>query len=78
MPVSSFQSILMQSTTVYRKETDASNEEAIASVVELCFAWSNRKEVRLPLTIDYEDHYLLSAHLAAGLLYVMTFGQTKC
>src|SRR6266849_8875960 len=23
------------------------------------------------LTIDYEDHYLLSAHLAAGLLYVI-------
>jgi hypothetical protein len=23
------------------------------------------------LTIDYDDHYLLSAHLAAGLLYVM-------
>jgi DNA-binding beta-propeller fold protein YncE len=23
------------------------------------------------LTIDYDDHYLLSAHLAAGLLYVI-------
>jgi len=23
------------------------------------------------LTIDYEDHYLLSAHLAAGILYVI-------
>jgi hypothetical protein len=23
------------------------------------------------LTIDYDDHYLLSAHLAAGLLYVV-------
>jgi hypothetical protein len=23
------------------------------------------------LTMDYEDHYLLSAHLAAGVLYVI-------
>lgn len=29
------------------------------------------------LTIDYEDHYLLSAHLAAGLLYVIDLRTNK-
>src|SRR5438094_8397864 len=29
------------------------------------------------LTIDYEDHYLLSAHLAAGILYVIDLRSNK-
>jgi len=29
------------------------------------------------LTIDYEDHYLLSAHLAAGILYVIDLRTNK-
>jgi len=29
------------------------------------------------LTIDYDDHYLLSAHLAAGLLYVVDLRTNK-
>src|SRR6266568_5987798 len=29
------------------------------------------------LTIDYDDHYLLSAHLAAGLLYVIDLRTNK-
>ncbi len=29
------------------------------------------------LTIDYKDHYLLSAHLAAGLLYVIDLRTNK-
>src|SRR6266496_733747 len=29
------------------------------------------------LTIDYDDHYLLSAHLAAGLLYVIDLHTNK-
>src|SRR5487761_210792 len=29
------------------------------------------------LTIDYPDHYLLSAHLAAGLLYVIDLHTNK-
>src|SRR5579864_4842428 len=29
------------------------------------------------LTIDYEDHYLLSAHLAVGLLYVIDLRTNK-
>ncbi len=29
------------------------------------------------LTIDYDDHYLLSAHLAAGLLYVIDLRGNK-
>src|SRR5258706_15407444 len=29
------------------------------------------------LTIDYDDHYLLSAHLAAGILYVIDVRTNK-
>src|SRR5947199_9863824 len=29
------------------------------------------------LTIDYEDHYLLSAHLGAGILYVIDLRTNK-
>ena len=35
------------------------------------FARPDGKTLRLPETMDDEDHYLLSAHLAAGLLYVI-------
>ncbi len=29
------------------------------------------------LTVDYEDHYLLSAHLGAGILYVIDLRTNK-
>ena len=52
----------------------------LATTVALCATLKSASTIDLPgppgkrfdyLTIDYDDRYLLSAHLAAGLLYVI-------
>src|SRR5690349_5027081 len=52
----------------------------LVTTVAVCATLKSISTIDLPgptgkrfdyLTIDYEDHYLLSAHLAAGLLYVI-------
>jgi YVTN family beta-propeller protein len=52
----------------------------LVTTVALCTTLKSVSTIDLPgpagkrfdyLTIDYDDHYLLSAHLAAGLLYVV-------
>src|SRR2546425_11324893 len=52
----------------------------LVTTVAVCATLKSISTIDLPgpagkrfdyLTIDYDDHYLLSAHLAAGLLYVI-------
>src|SRR5947199_10436766 len=52
----------------------------LVTTVAVCATLNSISTIDLPgtprkrfdyLTIDYHDHYLLSAHLAAGLLYVI-------
>src|SRR5437016_12892769 len=58
----------------------------LVTTVAVCATLKSISTIDLPgptgkrfdyLTIDYDDHYLLSAHLAAGLLYVIDLRTNK-